>query len=136
MTAIAALTITDSVPVNRTFSPVSTSDGIAMFAERSGGIPIGYPVLSISLRDPLKNGPRNYKLTVKLVSPTLEVTSPSTMTGIQPAPTKAFEIVGNLEFVIPERSTLLQRQDAWAMFKDAIADAVNTAAIENFEHIY
>lgn len=138
MTAIAALMLADGLatPVNHTFSPVDINEGVAKWADRSGGIALGYPVVTFSTRQPTK-GSRAYKLTAKVVTPVLEVTSPSTSSGIQPAPTLAYNLVGTFEMVLPERSTLAQRKDLLAYFKNFLANAtVVTAAVENFESVY
>lgn len=138
MTAIAALTLADgaATPVNHTFNPANISaDGVAKWEDRSGGIAIGFPVVTQSLRYPTKSN-RNYKLTIKVVSPTLEVTSPSTATGIQPAPTKAYDILMVAEILLPERSTLQQRKDAMAFFQNLISNSVVQNAVQNFESVY
>lgn len=138
MTAIAALTIADgkATPVNHTFSPVNIDQlGVARFADRSGGVALGYPVISQSLRSPAK-GARNYRLTVKVVLPVLEQTSASTATGIQPAPTKAYDLTFTGEFILPERSTLADRKDLLAYVKNYVAHAVVTSAVNDFESIY
>jgi hypothetical protein len=139
MTAIAALTLADgqATPVNHTFAPVNIDvNGVARWADRSSGIALGFPVISSSLRVPSK-GSRNYKLTMKVALPVLEQTSASTATGIQPAPTKAYDLLFNCEFVLPERSTLAQRNDILAYAKNLLANAgVVTAAIQNFESVY
>lgn len=139
MTAIAALTLADgqATPVNHTFSPVNIdAAGVARWADRSGGIALGYPVVTFSMRQPTK-GARSYKITAKVVTPVLEVTSPSTASGIQPAPTKAYDITMNVDLALPERSTLQQRKDAFAFLKNFLANAaVMQAAVENFESVY
>ncbi len=138
MSAIAALTIADgkATPVTRTFAPVNIdSQGVARFADRSGGIAIGFPMISQSLRAPA-NGAKNYRLTVKVVVPVLEQTSPSTATGIQPAPTKAYDMAFTGEFIMPERSVLADRKDLLAFVKNYLANAVVTAAVNDFESIY
>lgn len=138
MTAIAALTLADgvAVPVNHTFNPVNIdAAGIAKWADRVGGISLGYPVVSFSLRAPTKSN-RNYKLTAKVVTPVLEVTSASTGTGIQPAPTKAYDLIATVDMVLPERSTLAQRKDLLAFVKNFLANAAITAAVQDFESVY
>lgn len=138
MTAIAALTINDgkATPVAHTFSPVNIDQtGVAKWADRSGGIAIGYPTVSFSMRMPNKAS-RMYRVTAKVVLPVLEQTSASTATGIQPAPTKAYDLLCNVEFVLPERSTLDQRKDVIAYAKNYIANAVLTEAVLNFESVY
>lgn len=138
MSAIAAITLNDgaATPAAHTFSPVRIDqNGVAIWADRSGGIAIGYPVVNMSLRVPSKTS-RNYKLTAKVDLPILEVTSPSTSTGIQPAPTLSYNITANVEMIIPERSTLQNRKDAAAYLKNFLASAVVTAAINDFESVY
>lgn len=138
MSAIAALTLADgqTTPVNHTFNPVNIdSAGIAKWADRSGGIALGYPVVTFSLRSPTKTS-RNFKLTAKVVTPILEVTSPSTSTGIQPAPTKAYDLLATIDMVLPERSSVAQRKDLLAYLKNFLANAVMTAAVENQETVF
>lgn len=137
MTAIAAVTINNgaATPVAKTFNPVANRDGVARWADRSGGIAIGFPVLSFSLREP-KAGSRNYKLVAKVVLPVLEQTSPSTATGIQPAPTKAYDLIANIELVMPERSTLADRNDLIAFTRNFLANtSVITPAVQTFEQV-
>jgi hypothetical protein len=139
MTAIAALTLADgaTTPVNHTFSPVNIDQaGVARWADRAGGVALGFPVVSFSMRNPTKSS-RNYRITAKVNVPVLEQTSPSTATGIQPAPTKAYDLIFNGEFILPERSTAQQRKDLLAYVKNYFANAaVIPAAVENFESVY
>lgn len=143
MTAIAALTINDgaATPVAHTFSPVDIQNGVAKWADRIGGIAIGFPTVSYRLRQPIgtskvSSGDRVYRLSLKVSTPVLEVSSASTGTGIQPAPTKAYEPYANIELVLPERSTLQQRKDLLAYVKNYLANAVVTQGVENFEAVF
>lgn len=140
MPAIAAVAINDgqATPVAHTFSPVNIdSMGIAKWADRSGGIALGFPTLTFMQKSPSPKGARNYKTSIKVVLPVLEATSPSTSTGIQPAPTKAYDLIANIEFVLPERSTLAQRNDLLAYVKNFLANAtVVTPAVQSFESVY
>lgn len=138
MSGLGILTLTDgaSTPVDHTFSPQpNTVLGVVKWVDRSGGIALGYPAATFSLREPTKAS-RAYKIVAKLVTPVLEVTSPSTSTGIQPAPTLAYNVIMSMECVLPERSTLQQRKDIYAMFKDYISDDVIKNAVWNFEPVY
>jgi hypothetical protein len=138
MSAIAALTLADgqASPVNHTFSPVKVdAAGVAKWVDRVGGIALGYPTITMSVREPSK-GSRNFKVTRKIVIPVLEVTSPSTATGIQPAPTLAYNLIQNTEWVLPERSTLAQRKDLIAFAKNFDANAVLTAAVQDNDAVY
>lgn len=138
MSAIAALSLADgqATPVNHTFSPVNIdASGVAKWADRSGGIALGFPVVSFSLRNPSKTN-RNYKITAKVVLPVLEVTSPSTSTGIQPAPTLAYNLTANVELVLPERSTQSQRDDLRAYVTNFLTKSVIISACQSFESVY
>lgn len=138
MASIASMTLADgqTTPVNHTFSPVGIDQvGVAKWEDRVSGIALGFPVVSFSLRAPTK-GSRNYKMTAKVVTPVLEVTSPSTATGIQPAPTLAYDIIANVDMVLPERSTLAQRKDLLAYLKNFMANAAFINAVESFERVY
>lgn len=135
MAAIAALTLADgaATPVNHTFSPVKVdSNGVAKWHDKSGGIALGYPIVTLSVREPTK-GSRAFKVQGKVVLPVLEVTSPSTATGIQPAPTKAYDVMCNVEIVLPERASLQERKDAFAYLKNFLANAVFTSAVNDLE---
>nr|QDH91443.1 MAG: hypothetical protein H1Rhizo277660_000002 [Leviviridae sp.] len=139
MTAIAALALADgqSTPVSHTFSPVNIDQtGVAKWADRSSGIALGFPTVTFSMRQPTKAS-RVYRVTAKVNLPVLEQTSASTATGIQPAPTKAYDLLCNMEFILPERSTLAQRNDLLAYVKNYLAStAVLPPAIQNFEAVY
>lgn len=83
-------------------------NGVAKWVDRGCGIAIGMPSFTLSSRAPTKTS-RVTRVQTKYIQPTMEVTSPSTGTGIQPAPTKAYECTWNSEFLIPERATLAER---------------------------
>jgi hypothetical protein len=137
MAAIASVVINDgqATPVAHTFAPVNIVGDVAKWADRSGGIALGYPIITQSLRMPT-SGSRMYKLTQRIVVPTLEVTSPSTMTGIQPAPTLAYNLMCNVDWLLPERSTLQERKNLKAFLKNLLAHANTTTASEDFETVY
>jgi hypothetical protein len=80
----------------------------------------------MSVRPPTKAS-RVYKVALKLVLPTLEQTSPSTATGIQPAPTKAYDCMCIMEFMLPERSTLAERQKLFSQVASLFARTINAS---------
>lgn len=131
--ALARLTTSATVGVDSTLSPDGISpQGVAKWVDRSIttpnplGVAIGYPALTMSIRPPTKAS-RVSKVTVKYVLPTLEQTSPSTMTGIQPAPTKAYDRTCIMEFMLPERSTLAERQELFARVASLFARTINAS---------
>lgn len=137
MPAFASMTLNDgqATPVAHTFGTVNKdSSGVAKWADRVGGIALGYPVVTMSVREPVKDS-RNYKVMIKIAVPTLEVTSPSTATGIQPAPTLAYAHLATINLIMPERGALAERKDLLAYLKNLLAHANVTAAVESLEGV-
>jgi len=125
--ALARLTTSTTVGVDATYGPEGINpQGVAAWVDRSGGIAIGYPRLTMSVRPPTKAS-RVFKVTAKLVLPTLEQTSPSTSSGIQPAPTKAYDCACVMAFFLPERSTLAERQKLFSQVASLFARTVNAS---------
>jgi hypothetical protein len=125
--SLARLSTSATVGVDKTLNPEGfITPGVARWVDRSGGIAIGYPAFTMSVRPPNKAS-RIYKVTAKLVLPTLEQTSPSTMTGIQPAPTKAYDCSCVMEFMLPERSTLAERQALFSTVASLFARTINAS---------
>lgn len=137
MGALASIVLNDGqgTPVAHTFTPSRIVDGVAILADMSGGIALGYPKVTHLVRMP-NNGTRNWKVTAKVVLPVLEVTSPSTASGIQPAPTLAYNLEAHVEIILPERSSLAERKNLNAYLKNLLAHAIMTGAVENFEALY
>jgi hypothetical protein len=138
MAVITTLLLADgaTTPVNHNFDPVNVVGGLAKWTDRIGGIALGMPVISHSVRSPSGKANRASKITMKVVVPTLEVTSPSTSTGIQPAPTKAYDLMCNIEFVCPERASLQERKNLLAYVKNLLANAVTTVSVTTDEPVF
>lgn len=140
MSALAPLFLPDgaTTPVTHSFYPVRIdAAGVATYADRSSGIALGFPTFTYSIRSPLTKGTsRNYKVMAKMVLPVLEVTSPSTSTGIQPAPTKAYDLIATVEFVLPERSSLQERKNLLAFTWNALANDIINNGVQSFESVY
>jgi hypothetical protein len=109
-TILATLSSTSSatVSVDKTYDPEGKiAPGVTRWVDRSGGIAVGYPALTLSVRPPNKTS-RMYRVLAKLTSPTLETVG-NAYNGITPGPTKAYELMGQIEALLPERSTLAER---------------------------
>ncbi len=139
MAARSNLTINDgqATPVSHTFSP-NSGDGnlpgvsIITYEDRSGGIAAGFPRIQLSTRR--SNGKSsNHKVAILVTRPVLETVSNSTVSGIAPAPTAAYEAVFRGEFVLPMRSDLSARKDVLAYVKNLFANAVITSAVQDLE---
>lgn len=138
MGAIAIMNLNDgaTVPVSHAFNPQpDVMSNQARWVDRVGGIALGFPTVSLTMRMPTKAS-RAYKVVAKIVTPVLEVTSPTTTTGIQPGPTLSYNLIANVDFVIPERSSLQQRKDLLAFLRNYLAHAVITSAVQDFDPVY
>lgn len=123
-----------TIGVDKTFDPEGfILPGVARWVDRAVdatynplGVAIGYPALTLLVRRPTKAS-RIYRVTAKLVLPTLEQTSPSTATGIQPAPTLAYTCQCVMEFMLPERSTLAERTRLFNYVHSLFAVTINAS---------
>lgn len=120
-------TTSATVGVDKTWDPEGFKlPGVARWVDRSGGIAIGYPAFTLSVRAPTKAS-RIYRVTAKVILPTLEQTSPSTATGIQPQPTKAYDCTCVMEFMLPERSTLAERNALLSHVRSLFATTIQAS---------
>jgi len=116
-----------AIGVNQTLTPDGIdSKGVARYVDQAQVILVGRSSFSISVRKPT-SGSRMYKVTAKYLQPTLDVTSPSTGTGIQPAPSKAYEHQAVLEFMIPERGTVQERSDMFSHVMSLFATSIDAS---------
>lgn len=142
MPARANITINDgaATPVAHTFNPTFDKD-MDIFEDRAGGIAIGFPLVTVRFKRPApaQNGSassangRVYRVQMNMAFPVLEVTSASTGTGIQPAPTVAYVLRCNSEWVLPERSTTQNRKDLRALFYNLLANTDVRKVLEDLE---
>ena len=137
MPAIGNLVINDgqTTPVAHTFAPVTIQGTIAKYADRSGGIPVGFPVIWLDAREP-KSGSALWKCSMTIMVPTLEQTSPSTASGIQPAPTVAYFHTTKIDWLFPVRGALQERKNQRSFTYNLLAHATVIAMLENMEAVY
>jgi len=104
---VIAETNSATIATDRTFSPTRfLQGGIALYEDKTGGIPLVFPWVTLFLRPPSKdNG--NYRLSVKLGNPVAETIDPAV--GIF-GPRKAYELQAHIEIIINSRATAAERQ--------------------------
>lgn len=132
------ITLTDgaTTPVNHVFYPVAKKGDVLFWIDRTAtSVPIGQDSLSLLQRVPGKQA-KSYKFAWRLQRKTLEQTSPSTTTGIQPQPTLAYENIAALDLVCHERSSLQERKDLLAQMRDLIDEAILTNLVQDLDLIY
>jgi len=120
------LTTSATIGVDKTFDPEGfIAPGVARWVDRSGGIAIGYPAFSLSVRPPSKAS-RVYRVTAKVFLPTLETVG-NAYNGITPGPTLAYGLLGVMEFMLPERSTLAERTAFISHVRSLFATTINAS---------
>lgn len=107
-----------ATPVNHTFIPVGRDkNGVFWYEDQSQTNTVGFWRVSIDLKKPPvavsgdSAAGRTARAVIGLHEPVLENVSNSTVSGILPAPTVAYVPRSITEYVLPERSTLLDRQN-------------------------
>ena len=130
MAAIANLVLADgqATPVNKTFTPMDCTSELATWTDRSSGIAIGMPNVTMSVI----TGKESVRVLGKVSLPILETISGSDG-GYTPSPKVAYTVMAKAELVLPNRSTLQNRKDVQAFLKNFITNAVVTKAVEEFE---
>lgn len=137
MPQAANLTIYDgeSSPVARVFSPAEIGPVNAVFENVASGVVAGFDRLVVTTRrSSIKN--QNHKVRVSLVCPVLEVTSPSTSTGIQPAPTIAYSVSSVFEQVSPARSTKQNRKNNRVLMSNFLINPFAVPLIDDCQSVW
>lgn len=130
-------------PVNHTFAPNGKdANQTFWFVDRSQSNALGYWKISVVLKEPpeakqkTSSAERTYRVQIGLHEPVLEVLSNSTVSGITPAPTVAYIPRVITEYVLSERSTLLERQHLRKMNANLQANAQIVSVVETLERLY
>jgi hypothetical protein len=134
MASIANVVLADgqASPVNKTFTPKDCTSTLASWTDRTSGIPIGQPQLTLSMTE----GKDTTRVTFKVVVPTLETTSTDGVAGYVAAPKVAYQVMGKVDLVLPNRASLQERKNIQAFVKNMLANAFVTKAVEEFERPY
>lgn len=135
MPANAPISISDaaSTPVSHTFSPIGIDTaGVALFKERVSGVPIGYPTLTVSMRDPVQNSPV-YRGVLKLQMPHVVTTTDASgkvVTSVD------YTCVANLDFQFPVKSSLQDRKNVVKLIANALGDANIQKVLQDLERFW
>lgn len=125
MAAQADLILNDgtATPVARTFSKRGATVSMATYKDVSGGIPIGYPMITIAFS---RTGPARdsaWKTDARIMIPQMEVISGSDG-GYTPRPKVAYSHFGRIELVSPDRSSQQERKHIRAFLMNLAAHSV------------
>jgi hypothetical protein len=129
-------------PVNHTFIPVGRDkNDVFWFEDQSQANAIGFWKISVELTKPpvptaqQNSSGRTVRAKVGLHEPILETVSNNTVSGIAPAPTVSYVPRVITEFIMPERSALLDRKNLRKMKALLLADAQIVNLVENLVYI-
>lgn len=129
-------------PVDHTFKPsgIDTKQTY-WWTDRSQQNAIGYWKISLEFKEPpppqagQASEARTYRVRIGLHEPVLETLSNSTVSGILPAPTVAYIPRSFTEYIMPERSSLLERQSLRKMTQNLQANANIIDVVENLARV-
>jgi len=146
MSQITYVTVADAqaTPVGHNFYPNGRDEkGVFWMVDRSQANAIGYWKISIEFKEPanaqagVSSKDRSFRVRFGLHEPVLEVLGNNSTSGVLPAPTVAYIPRSFTEFIIPERATLLDRQNLRKMMGNIIASQAQFSAIvENLDRPY
>lgn len=133
----ANITLTDGAvtPINRVYFPTQSSENSIVWRDRTSAIYVGQNRLTAEQRLATRQS-RATKLHWKLETPVLEQTSPSTATGIQPQPTVAYTLLGEVKLVLPDRCSLQERKDLLLQLRDLLSEAIVTAQVQDGDLVW
>lgn len=101
--------------------------------ERTALSSMGYSPLTVVSRP--ANGSNLQKIDLRLAIPTLEVSSPNTSTGYQPAPKQAYDCSFKAGFILPSRATDAEKWELYARAKSAVDQAFLLAMAKSNEQV-
>lgn len=132
-----------ATPVNHTFIPMGYDPkGVFWFEDQSQSSAIGYWRISAQMTRPQaavagqSSDGRTFKLRVALHEPVLANITNSTVTGVLPSPQLAYTMRYFVEVPLPERSSLIDRQNIAKMGPALMQNAQIKAMMENFQWLF
>jgi hypothetical protein len=134
MGAVATLTLTDDNAGTVDFEPTRLDSSLVTYHEKSSGVFLGYPSLTLGNRLPT-NGNGNYKATARLRIPVLE-TAATAASGFTPGPTLAYSLSANVDVVIPSRATAEERSLLAAQIAELLTETAWLDLVEGMELPY
>jgi len=148
MPAATAISLADAqaTPVTHTFTPIGPIPGssaagapVFVFEDQSAAAALGNWRVRVQAKRPTFATPgqsskgRVFRVTITLETPVLETLSNSTASGIAPAPTVAYVPRAFVDLVLPERSTITDRDTLRKMLALLLADTNMVNVIKNLQ---
>lgn len=133
-----------ATPVNHTFIPIGydpSDPSTYWWEDQSQSNAIGFWRISASLKRPpnikqgMSSANRAFRVAIVLHEPVLETLSNNTVSGILPAPTVAYVPKAATEYVMSERTDVLQRKSLRKMNYNLQANTQIIDMVENLVRI-
>jgi hypothetical protein len=132
-----------ATPVDHTFVPIGRDkNGVFWYEDQSAANAIGNWRISVDIKKPpsplsgQNSEGRSNRVEIGLHEPVLETVSNSTVSGIAPAPTVAYTLRSLKQFILPERSILLDRKNLRKMSYNLENNSQVIAMVEGLEYIW
>lgn len=137
MAAIATISINDSVPGAHAFNPIQSVEPATYARNGIVGVPvIGEEQIFLSLKNGARTSEAVNRVKVTLRIPVLETPEGGTPSGYVASPRVAYHMMVNAEFVLPNRSTALQRTDLRVMLSNLLLNTQVVKLIDDLERPY
>lgn len=133
MAAISSIVINDgqTTPVARTFVPVDHSNNIFIYRQNSSALAkIGQNLIHLKLVASGKNKDID-RVQVSVYLPVLEAVVAQNTEGYTAAPKLAYFLSSKMEFMLPGRATLAQRNDLLAFTQNVLSNVQVTDAVQS-----
>jgi len=129
MANAATITINDgkATPVAVAFTPEDISSGLAVFADRSPGVSIGFRRLNVGYK-PAKGASR-----VNRSKLAIEMPVTTTVNGVT---TVAYTLRANVDIILPDASTGAERNDLYAFLQNGLGNALVRGALRDLDPIW
>lgn len=145
MPNVAPIVINDgqTTPVAHTFTPTGRpGDGNQRwsYTDDVGGISLGMPEITHMISRPASGSRTSDSSRVTRVKASVRVpvleTLGNSAAGYPPAPTLAYYLLANVEFIMPERSTEANRKDLLAFVANLMDHSVMTELAVKLRDVY
>jgi hypothetical protein len=145
MGAVTNLVINDGLPtpVAHTFVPLGPdANGVWWFEDQSPTATIAYKRISLSLTRPATAKPgemsdnRMNRVRIRIYDPVADNITNSTVSGVLPSPSLAYITSADCTFILPERSTIQNREDIRVYVAQILTLANVVEMIEQLRNIY
>ncbi|UUW21425.1 MAG: hypothetical protein [Sanya fiers-like virus 54] len=125
-----------ATPVNHTFQPAGfDAKGVFTFVDRSSDNAVGNWLIRVDVRQPVGAASGTYRYKIELHEPVLEVLGDANAAGYKAAPSVAYTPRVFVEFVLPDRTAVLDRKNIRKMAAGLLNDSQIASIVENLTNV-